>query len=230
MPPSPPAQAHKQTFYLRYGKRALDLVAGVPALIFALPLLVAIALVVLVTSGRPVFFVQERVGLNGRRFGLIKFRTMIPNAVSYGAGYYLEENDKRITWAGRWLRLTSLDELPQLLNVVKGDISLVGPRPNLPLIVERYAQSYQQILTVKPGLTGLAAIRGRNLLRRSQMLALDRQYVSKVSLGTDVRILLGTIPVVLLRRGSSNAVSEEFIEDAPTDGVLEDAGAHRAHR
>ena len=211
--------ASLSTFYARHGKRLFDLAAGGPLLVLFSPFIAVLALVVRVSSGRPTFFIQERVGLNGRRFGLIKFRTMVPDAVSKGAGLYIEDADDRITWAGRWLRLTSLDELPQIVNVMKGDLSLVGPRPNLPMIVGRYASSYREILLVKPGLTGLAAIRGRHLLRRSQMLALDREYVATLSFRNDLKILLGTAPVVLLRHGSTIERSAEFLEDIPAEDV-----------
>jgi len=211
----PPASL--STFYARRGKRLFDLVAGLCLMLVFSPIMAVLALVVLFSSGRPILFVQQRVGRAGRRFNLVKFRTMVPNAVSQGAGFYIEENDERITSAGSWLRLTSLDELPQVINVVKGDLSLVGPRPNLPMIVSRYSSSYEKILLVKPGLTGLAAVRGRNLLRRSQMLALDVEYVETLSFLNDLKIVLATVPVVVLRHGSSNAVAEDFIEDAAAD-------------
>jgi len=202
-------------FYARRGKRWFDLVAGGAATVVLLPLLGLVSLIVLVTSGRPVFFLQERVGRHGRIFRVIKFRSMIPNAVKHGAGYYLDERDTRITSAGRWMRLASLDELPQLFNVLHGEMSLVGPRPNLPVIVERYRPHYDHILLVKPGLTGLAAIRGRNRLQRSQMIELDHRYVRTLSLRNDLKIILATVPAVLLRKGATNVVTEEFIEDLP---------------
>jgi lipopolysaccharide/colanic/teichoic acid biosynthesis glycosyltransferase/glycosyltransferase involved in cell wall biosynthesis len=199
-------------FYRRHGKRLVDLAVAVPATATAAPLLGALAVVVRATSGRPVLFVQDRVGLDGIPFGIYKFRSMIPDAWKFG-GYYLADEDPRITWCGRWMRALSLDELPNLLNVVKGDMSLVGPRPNLPFIVDQYRNHYGTILTVKPGITGLVAVSGRNKLRRSQMIELDEHYVRTLSFREDLRILLKTIPIVLLRHGSSNDVSEEFIED-----------------
>ena len=199
-------------FYRRHGKRLLDLAVAVPATAAAAPLLAGLAVVVRATSGSPVLFVQDRVGLDGIPFGIYKFRSMIPDAWKYG-GYYLADEDPRITWCGRWMRALSFDELPNLLNVVKGDMSLVGPRPNLPFIVDQYRNRYGTILSVKPGITGLPAVSGRNKLRRSQMIELDELYVRTLSLREDLRILLKTIPIVLLRHGSSNDVSEEFIED-----------------
>lgn len=205
-------------FYPRFGKRALDLGLTVPGTLLISPLLGALALVVRITSGAPVFFRQERVGRGGKVFRIYKFRTMVVGAVGQGRGYYLEEGDPRITPAGQWLRATSLDELPQVFNVLLGDMSLVGPRPNLPFIVQRYGHLYDKALSVKPGMTCFVAVRGRNRLRRSQMIAFDNEYVDKLSLWTDLRILAATFPAVLLRRGSTNDVSEEFLEDVePVD-------------
>jgi lipopolysaccharide/colanic/teichoic acid biosynthesis glycosyltransferase len=207
------------SFYARHGKRLFDLLAGGAGTLAVSPLLAVLAAVVYIDSGRPIFFRQERVGLNGRVFRIFKFRTMIPDAVEQGRGYYLEEGDPRITSCGRWMRATSLDELPQLLNVLLGDMSLVGPRPNLTFIVERYKPHYDRILKVRPGITSLVGIGGRNRLKRSQMLALDDEYASTLSFRNDLRILLKTVPVVLFRHGASDDVSEEFLEDvAPVVG------------
>ena len=206
------------TFYARHGKRAVDLALTAPGMVLAAPFLLGLAAAVRFTSGSPVFFRQERVGRDGEIFRIFKFRTMVVDAVRQGRGYYLEDGDPRITRVGRWLRSTSLDELPQLFNVILGDMSLVGPRPNLPFIVRRYGHLYDRSLTVKPGITCLVAIRGRNTLRRSQMIAYDDEYVDTLGLVTDLRILLATFPAVFLRRGSSDEVSEEFLEDvAPVD-------------
>jgi len=201
------------TFYARHGKRLFDLLAGGAGTVAVSPLLAVLAAVVYLDSGRPIFFRQDRVGLNGRVFRIFKFRTMVPNAVEQGRGYYLEEGDPRITRCGTWMRATSLDELPQFLNVVLGDMSLVGPRPNLTFIVERYRPHYDRILAVRPGITCLVGIGGRNRLKRSQMIALDDQYARTLSFRNDLRILLKTVPVVLFRHGATDDVSEEFMED-----------------
>jgi lipopolysaccharide/colanic/teichoic acid biosynthesis glycosyltransferase len=206
-------EARLNGLYTRHGKRLFDLaVAGVGTLLVS-PVLAGLAGVVYATSGRPIFFRQDRVGQDGRVFRIFKFRTMIPGAVNHGRGYYLEDGDPRITACGRWMRATSLDELPQLFNVLLGDMSLVGPRPNLVFIVERYKPHYARILRVKPGITSLVGIRGRNRLKRSQMLAYDDEYVATLSFRNDLRIILRTVPAVLLRRGASDDVSEEFLED-----------------
>jgi lipopolysaccharide/colanic/teichoic acid biosynthesis glycosyltransferase len=210
---APSATPHPGGFYERRGKRLIDLAAAGVGTVLAAPLLAGLAATVYVTSGRPVVFVQDRVGKDGVPFGMYKFRSMIPNAVEHGAGFYLEGDDARITWAGRWMRAFSLDELPQLLNVLKGDMSIVGPRPNLEFVVNQYRDRFERVLRVKPGLTCLVAVNGRNRLKRSEMLDWDERYVESLGLRTDLGIILRTIPTVLLRRGSTNDVPREFIED-----------------
>jgi lipopolysaccharide/colanic/teichoic acid biosynthesis glycosyltransferase len=206
-------------FYRRHGKRAFDLAVTLVSMIVALPVIGVLALVVLVTSGRPVLFLQERVGQHGRIFRIWKFRSMVVGAHLHEHGYYLKDKDPRITWCGRWMRALSLDELPQLFNVVKGDMSLVGPRPNLQFVVDQYRPLYESILSARPGLTGYVAIRGRNRLRRSEMLEWDQKYVDEISLGTDLKIIVETVPSVLLRKGSTNDVSKEFLEDVERQGA-----------
>lgn len=218
--PRATATPHPGGFYERRGKRLLDLAAAGVGGVLAAPLLAGLAATVYVTSGRPILFVQDRVGRDGVVFGMYKFRSMIADAVEHGAGLYVEDDDDRITWAGRWLRAFSLDELPQLLNVLKGDMSIVGPRPNVEFVVEQHRDRFERILKVKPGLTCLVAINGRNRLRRSEMLDWDERYVATLGWRTDLRIVVRTIPTVLLRRGSSNDVTREFLEDiAPGDAV-----------
>ena len=217
---SRPAGFHAATpnpggFYERRGKRLFDLAGAGVGTVLAAPLLAGLAVTVYATSGRPVVFVQDRVGKDGVLFGMYKFRSMIPDAVEHGAGFYLEDDDDRITWAGRWMRAFSFDELPQLLNVLKGDMSVVGPRPNLEFVVDEYRDRFERILQVKPGLTCLVAVNGRNRLKRSEMLDWDERYVETIGLRTDLGIILRTIPTVLLRRGSTNDVPQEFIEDIP---------------
>lgn len=213
-----PDDALPQSFYARRGKRLLDVLGALVLLVPLGPVLLLLVLVVAITSGRPVFFRQERMGYQCSVFRIFKFRTMVRDAESKGAGLYLADDDDRITWAGRWLRATSLDELPQVFNVLLGDMSFVGPRPNLPMTIHRYRDYYDLILTVKPGITGLAAVRGRSHLRRSQMLALDQEYAQTVSLLTDLRILAASIPVVLLRRGALGPKTEEYMEDLDPPG------------
>ncbi len=205
-------------------RRALDLtVAGSVLLVFA-PLLLAIVLAVRVDSRGRAVFRQSRVGLHGREFLVNKFRSMrldadpsrhrayvqalIPNGEADETpegtpqnGLYKLVVDDRITRVGRFLRKTSLDELPQLWNVLRGEMSLVGPRPVIPYEVERYPDWYRQRFAVKPGLTGLWQVSGRNETSYEEMVRLDVEYAQRRTLRLDLVILAKTVVVVLLRRG-----------------------------
>jgi lipopolysaccharide/colanic/teichoic acid biosynthesis glycosyltransferase len=204
--------------YERSGKRVLDLAVLAVAAPVALPLLAGIAALLAVAQGRPVLFRQARVGRDGADFTILKFRTMAVGSELEGDGYWGNAEDPRITPAGRVLRSTSLDELPQLLNVLSGDMSLVGPRPKPRDIVDRYRSRYGGTLRVRPGLTGLWVVRGRNELRRSELIALDQEYARHVTLSGDLRILLQTVPVVLFRRGFFTPDrSEQWMEDVEPD-------------
>jgi lipopolysaccharide/colanic/teichoic acid biosynthesis glycosyltransferase len=212
------------SLYERAGKRVLDVIGGTVLAIVSAPVMAAAAAALVRGQGRPVLFHQERVGQDGRVFTVVKFRTMVVGAASQGAGMWFEPDDPRVTPVGRWLRATSIDELPQVWNVLRGDMSLVGPRPKPPEIVDRYRSRYQPTLAVKPGLTCLAAIEGRNTLRRSQHIDADIRYARRVTLAHDVAILLRTVPVVLLRRGfHATDESEEWMEDVPPDHAPETA-------
>ena len=207
--------------YERHGKRVLDLVGGVALGIAGSPFMATAAALLWRTQGRPLFFHQTRVGRDGREFTIVKFRTMVQGAAGTGAGMWFEPDDPRVTPAGRWLRATSIDELPQVWNVLRGDMSLVGPRPKPREIIDRYRSRYAETLRVRPGLTCLAAVEGRNTLRRSQMIDADLRYVRHVTLFGDLRILLRTVVVVLLRRGfKADDESEEWVEDVAEDEVL----------
>ena len=208
------------TFYERHGKRALDVAGGAVLGVAGAPLMAAAAALLWRSQGRPILFHQTRVGRDDREFTIVKFRTMVPGAAARGAGMWFEPDDPRVTPIGRWLRATSIDELPQVWNVLKGDMSLVGPRPKPREIIDRYRSRYGQTLRVRPGLTCLAAVEGRNTLRRSQMIDADQRYASRVTLASDLGILLRTVSVVLLRRGY-HAVdeSEEYVEDVAADEV-----------
>ena len=207
--------------YERHGKRVLDLVGGVALGIAGSPFMATAAALLWRTQGRPLFFHQTRVGRDGREFTIVKFRTMVQGAAGTGAGMWFEPDDPRVTPAGRWLRATSIDELPQVWNVLRGDMSLVGPRPKPREIIDRYRSRYAETLRVRPGLTCLAAVEGRNTLRRSQMIDADLRYVRHVTLFGDLRILLRTVVVVLLRRGfKADDESEDWVEDVAADEVL----------
>ena len=168
------------------------------ALAFLSPLFLVVALAILLDDGRPVFFRQERVGRGGKRFRVFKFRTMVPDAES--KGLFTHENDPRITRVGRILRRWSLDELPQLLNVLLGQMSLVGPRPTLPYQTEKYTERQKRRLLVRPGITGLAQVKGRNALSWPEKIELDLQYVDRMSLWLDLKIILMTVPALFKRK------------------------------
>jgi len=186
--------------YLAAGKRLFDLCIAVPSLVVLFPFIAVIAALVRLTLGSPVFFRQLRPGLNGQPFNLIKFRTM---SEARGARGELLPDSQRQTSLGRFLRSTSLDELPELFNVIRGDMSLVGPRPLLMEYLERYNAQQAKRHDVKPGITGLAQINGRNAITWEQRFALDVEYVEKSSLWLDLRILLLTVIKVMKREGIS---------------------------
>jgi lipopolysaccharide/colanic/teichoic acid biosynthesis glycosyltransferase len=172
--------------------RLLDAALAGAGLALASPLLAAAALAVKLEDGGPVLYRQKRVGKDGVDFELFKLRTMVVGAETHGAGYAVNRGDARITRVGKVLRRTSLDELPQLWNVVRGDMSLIGPRPTLRYQVERYDDRQRRRLDVKPGLTGWAQIHGRAALSWPERIELDVWYVEHRSPAVDLRILLRT--------------------------------------
>jgi lipopolysaccharide/colanic/teichoic acid biosynthesis glycosyltransferase len=173
-------------------KRALDVAGASVGLLVSAPFLAAAAAAVKLEDRGPVLYRQRRVGKGGSEFDLLKLRTMVVGAERLGAGYAVDESDPRITRAGRVLRRLSVDELPQLWNVVRGDMSLVGPRPTLAYQVERYTERQRRRLEVKPGITGWAQINGRASLPWSERIELDVWYVEHRSLWLDLRILART--------------------------------------
>jgi lipopolysaccharide/colanic/teichoic acid biosynthesis glycosyltransferase len=172
--------------------RAADIALAGAGLVVASPLLALSALAVVLDDGRPVLYRQERVGRAGDPFELLKLRTMVVGAERQGAGFAVDRGDTRITRVGRVLRKLSLDELPQLWNVLRGDMSLIGPRPTLAYQVERYSPRQRRRLDVKPGLTGWAQIHGRAALPWDERIELDVWYVEHRSPLVDLRILLRT--------------------------------------
>lgn len=185
-------------------KRFLDIFFAALLVVILSPLMIVIAILIKIEDRGPVFFKQERLGKDGKTFLLYKFRTMVENAEKQGAGIFIEENDPRITRVGRWLRELSLDEIPQLLNIIKGDMSFVGPRPPLPFFPKRYEEYEEWVkkrFTVRPGITGWAQINGRNLIDWYDRFKLDVWYVEHWSLCLDARIVFLTILKVLKREG-----------------------------
>ena len=192
-------------------KRLLDLGLTIPGLIIISPLLAVIALMVAITHGWPVIFSQMRAGYRGRPFPVFKFRSMTDAKDTNGE---LLPDDARLTRLGRFLRSLSLDELPELFNVIKGDMSLVGPRPLLVQYLERYSPEQARRHDVLPGITGWAQINGRNALTWEEKFSLDVWYVDHRSFWLDVKILLITFWKVIIREGISQpgqATAEEFM-------------------
>jgi lipopolysaccharide/colanic/teichoic acid biosynthesis glycosyltransferase len=182
-------------------KRGLDLLIAVPAAILTGPVIAALALAIRIESpGHPIY-TQTRSGLDGERFEIYKLRTMVRGAEFTGAGLAIQEGDDRITRIGQFLRRYSLDELPNLWNVVRGEMSIVGPRPTLPVQVEQYTERQRGRLSVKPGLTGWAQVNGRASLPWSERIELDLWYVEHRTLALDARIILRTLGMVLSGQG-----------------------------
>ena len=192
------------------GKRVLDVLLVVLAAPAWVPLSAIVAGLVRLKLGSPVFFTQERPGLNARPFRLVKFRTMTNMRDASGA---LLPDAQRLTSFGRTLRSTSLDELPELWSVLRGDMSLVGPRPLLTRYLPRYSDRHRRRHDVRPGITGLAQVSGRNAITWNEKLELDVDYVERCSLSLDVRILWRTLRSVLRREGitaANEATMREF--------------------
>jgi len=199
------------TFYCRRGKRLFDLLVALPALILFSPMLVVLGVLVRIKLGSPVFFRQQRPGFHGKPFTMVKFRTMTD--ARDAAGALLPDAD-RLPPFGKFLRRTSLDELPELWNVVKGDMSLVGPRPLLMQYLDRYTPEQARRHAVRPGVTGWAQVNGRNAISWEQKFAYDVWYVDNLSFWLDLKILRLTVFKIIVREGISQAgqaTMEEFM-------------------
>ena len=182
-------------------KRLLDLVLAGGALVVSAPVLALAAILIKLEGRGPVFYRQRRVGLAGQPFELWKLRTMVRGAESMGAGIYVVEGDSRITRTGRLLRRFSLDELPNLVNVLRGEMAVVGPRPTVQEQVDRYTDRQRRRLEVKPGITGWAQVNGRTSLPWPERIELDVWYVEHRSLRLDLRILARTARLLLSGHG-----------------------------
>jgi exopolysaccharide biosynthesis polyprenyl glycosylphosphotransferase len=193
-------------------KRVFDVVVGLFVFVVTLPLFLLAGMAIIIDSGFPIFFRQTRGGERARPFKMLKFRTMVQDAeaklealISFDEledPMFKLKNDPRVTRVGRVLRRTSIDELPQLINVLRGDMSIVGPRPEQLDLVERYAPEHQFRLQVKPGITGPMQVYGRGELTFEERLAVEREYVENLALVRDIRILFMTLPAVWGRRGA----------------------------
>ncbi|MBB2964903.1 sugar transferase [Methylobacterium sp. R2-1] len=197
-------------------KRGFDIVFALSVLLLLLPLFVVVAAAVRLGDGGPIFYRHRRVGRDGRLFGCLKFRTMRQDSQAALEAYLAKDpaarqewletrkikNDPRVTAVGSYLRKTSLDELPQLLNILAGQMSVVGPRPIVPDEIAMYGSEVQHYLAVRPGLTGAWQVSGRNDTSYAERVRLDSQYVQNWSFGTDLFIVVRTVPAVFMSRGS----------------------------
>ena len=191
--------------YRAFFKRVIDFSVALIALLLILPILLVVALVLYFANKEAgVFFIQERPGKNGKLFKILKFKTMTEARDADGN---LLPDEARLTWMGRFVRSTSIDELPQLLNVLKGDMSLIGPRPLLPQYLPLYTPEQARRHEVRPGITGWAQVHGRNAISWSEKFRLDVWYVDHLSLRTDMRVIGMTIQKVLMRADISSATS-----------------------
>ena len=199
----------KDSFYAKYVKRLLDVVLSLCALIVLSPVLLLAALLVRIKLGGPVIFKQQRPGKDEKIFTLYKFRSMTDEKDAEGN---LLPDDVRLTKFGRILRATSLDELPELWNILKGDMSIVGPRPLLVEYLPLYNASQRTRHLIKPGLTGYAQISGRNLLTWGERFSLDIEYLEKMSLFQDIKIVANTV-FVILKHNDINSATHATMED-----------------
>ena len=194
----------------RLFKRIIDIIGSLAGLIILSPVFLIVSILVYIKLGSPIFFTQERVGKNGKIFKMIKFRTMLDSTNKFGE---LLDDEERLTPFGKKLRSTSLDELPELINVLKGDMSLVGPRPLLVEYIPLYSKYQFRRHEVKPGITGWAQINGRNSIDWETKFDLDVEYVDKFNLIMDIKILFLTVLKVIKRDGinqEGNATMEKF--------------------
>lgn len=193
--------------YKRYVKRFLDIMIASFVLIILSPVYLLTALAVRLTSPGPALFKQTRLGLHGKEFTMLKFRSMVQNAEHTGSGVYSDRNDPRLTKVGKIIRATSIDELPQAINLLKGDMSLIGPRPPLtyhPWPIEQYTEEQLHMFDVRPGITGWAQVHGRKDVEWNERIRLNNWYVDHCSFPLDARIFLTTIGKVITGADNEN--------------------------
>jgi len=182
-------------------KRFTDILFSLVILLISLPLFLLVMIAIKLDSKGPVFFIHERIGLGGKPFRMIKFRGMIDNALSYGP-VLTQENDPRITKVGKILRRTSFDEVPQFINVLKGEMSIIGPRPEMVSITETYDDYQKKVFNYKPGITGISQVSGRQKLTPEQRTKMEIEYYEKENFWSDLKILFKTISVVITNEGN----------------------------
>lgn len=204
-------------------KRILDIVLSTIGLIILLPLLIIVSMIIKIDSKGPIIFKQDRLTKDGKVFSIYKFRTMIENAEHMGTGLFNYENDFRVTRFGKILRLTSIDELPQLINIIKGDMSIVGPRPPVSYELGKYEElneEYKRRFTVLPGITGLAQVKGRNELPWDEKVKYDNQYIdlfNKYGIFIDIKIVIQTVINVLSMKNIYEIEDNHTCEYAEND-------------
>lgn len=193
--------------YRKFGKRAIDTILSAVALVILSPLLLLTALAIKITSPGPALFKQQRLGLHGKEFTIYKFRSMTDGAEHTGSGVYSEKGDPRVTKVGKFIRATSIDELPQLFNIIKGDMAIVGPRPPLtyhPWPLEQYTEEQMHMFDVRPGITGWAQVNGRKTVEWPYRIEMSAYYAKNLSLAFDVKILALTVFKVLRNEDNEN--------------------------
>lgn len=199
----------RKGLYERIFKRLFDFLLSLLAIIFLLPLLLFIYILVRIKHGKPAIFIQQRPGKNNKIFKMYKYRTMTNQKNS--SGNFLPD-EVRLTKFGKFLRSTSLDELPELLNILKGDMSFIGPRPLLVEYLDRYTEDQKRRHNVRPGMTGYAQVNGRNGLAWEERFDFDIKYINNISFLNDVRIAFKTVKIIFLRKGISSKTSDTMEE------------------
>ena len=182
-------------------KRFTDITISIVLLIISLPIIIIAVIAIKLDSKGPVFFVQDRTGLNGKPFKMIKFRGMVNNALEIGPEL-TQRNDPRITRVGKILRRTSMDEIPQMFNVLKGDMSLVGPRPEITSITSKYSEEQKEVFKFKPGITGYSQVNGRQMLSPEERVNMEIDYYKKASFWSDLLIATSTFKVIVSNEGN----------------------------
>ena len=204
----------KKNIYIKI-KSLLDIILAFIGIILISPILIIVAIAIKIDSKGPVIFKQKRLGKNGQEFDIYKFRSMIVGAEKIGTGVYSKKGDSRVTRVGKFIRITSIDELPQLFNILKGEMSFIGPRPALtyhPWKYEEYTDEQKRRFNVKPGITGWAQVHGRKTIEWTKRIEMDNYYVDNISIFLDFKILLKTFKVVFDFKHNVNTIETDSKE------------------
>lgn len=212
----------------KFFKRFCDIFVSLLGLIILLPIFILVAIAIKIESKGPVIFKQQRLGKNGKVYNIYKFRSMCVNAEQQGSGVYSGKGDKRVTKVGKFIRATSIDELPQLINILKGDMSLIGPRPVLtyhPWPFDQYTEEQKRMFKVRPGITGWAQVNGRKSVEWNKRIELNVWYVEHMSLWLDIKIFFKTIGKVFTNADNENNGSTVVSSDKATNDAVQVATA-----